>query len=94
MAPSGGHKGHGQFLIDTYKLEVSIKTQVSDPGSLGPLSLCVNTWYYIIVHDKYCFHVKCLLYVRRILNMAIPRYTSYSNTCISKNIPGYQNVRF
>ena len=62
MAPPGGHQGHGQFLIDTYELQVSNKTQVSYPGSLCPLLLCVNTWYAIIVYDKCCFHLKCLLY--------------------------------
>ena len=74
------HQGHGQFLIDTYKLEVSNKTEVSNPGSLGPLLLCVNTWYVIIVRDKCCSHLKCLLYVRHILNMAILRYTR----CVQK----------
>ena len=43
MAPPGGHQWHGKFSIDTYGLEVLNKTQVSDPGSLGPLLLCVNT---------------------------------------------------
>ena len=94
MAPPGDYQGHGQFLIDTYKLEVSNKTQVSGPRSLGPLLLCVNTWYAIIVQYKCCFHLKSLLCVRHILNMAIPRYTSNSNTNIFQNIPGYQNVRF
>ena len=86
-------QGHGQFFIDTYNLEVSNKTQVSDPGLLCPLLLCVNTWYAIIVHIKCCFHLKCLLYVRHILNMAIPSYTSNNNTCIPQNIPRYKNVR-
>ena len=63
---------------------------MSNPGSLGPLLLWFNTWYAIIVHDKCYFHLKCLLYVRRILNMAIPSYTSNRNTCISQNIPGYK----
>ena len=31
------------FSIDTYRLEVLSKTQVSDPRSLGPLFLCVKT---------------------------------------------------
>ena len=46
MAPPGGGGGHqenGQFSIDTYKLKVLNKTQVSDPGSLCPLEVCVNT---------------------------------------------------
>ena len=40
---------------------------MSDTGSLGLLLLCVNTWYAIIVHDKCCFNLKCLLNVRHIL---------------------------
>ena len=28
------------------------------------------------------------------LNLAMSRYTSNSNTCISQNIPEYQNARF
>ena len=43
MAPPGGHQEHGQFSVDTYRLEVLNKIQVSDPGSLGPLLLCANT---------------------------------------------------
>ena len=70
------------------------KAQVIDPESLGPLLLCVNTWYDIIVHYKCCFHFKRLLYVRHFLNMVIPIYTSNSNAYISQNIPGYQNVGF
>ena len=56
MAPPGGHQGHGQFLIDTYKIKVSNKTQVSDPGSLEFFLLCVNTWYTSMVHDN-CFEM-------------------------------------
>ena len=83
----GGHQGHGQFSIDTYSLEVLDKTQVSDPGSFGPL-FCVSILDIILC----CFYLNCLLYARYFLNMAIPIYTSNSNTCISRNIPGYQNV--
>ena len=72
MAPPGDHQGHGQFRIDTYELEVSNKTQVSDQGSLGPLLLCVNTWFAFKVHDKCCFHLKCLLYVRLFLIWQYP----------------------
>ena len=43
MAPPGDHQEHGQFSIDTYRLKVLNKTQVSDRGSHGPLLLCVNT---------------------------------------------------
>ena len=42
MAPPRVHKEHGQFLIDTYRVEVLNKTQLSDPGSLGPLLVVVN----------------------------------------------------
>ena len=54
----------------------------------------VITCFDIIVHDKCCFHLKCLLYVRHFLNMAMSIYTSNSNTCISQNIPEYQNAGF
>ena len=94
MAPQGGHQWHGQFSIESLRLDILNKTQVSDPGLLGPLLLCENTRYDIIVHDKCCFHLKCLLYVRRFLNMALPIYTSNSNACDSQNIPGYQTVGF
>ena len=30
---------------------------------------------FLLVHDKYCFHLKCLLYVRHFLSMGMPRYT-------------------
>ena len=43
MAPTGGHQEHGQFSLDTYKLELLNKVQVSNPGSLGPLLSCVKT---------------------------------------------------
>ena len=43
MALPGGNQGHGQFSINTYRLEVLNQTQVSDPGSHVPLLLCVNT---------------------------------------------------
>ena len=43
MAPQGVHQEHGQFSIDTYRLEVLNKTYVSDPGSLGALILRANT---------------------------------------------------
>ena len=43
MAPPGGHKGHRQFSIDIYRLEVLNKAQLRYPGSLGPLVLSVNT---------------------------------------------------
>ena len=94
MAPPGGHQGHGQISIDTYRLKVLNKAQVIYPESLGPILFCVNTWYYIIVHYKCCFHLKCLLYVRYFLNMVIPIYTSNSNAYFSQNIPGYQMSDF
>ena len=53
MVPPGGHQGHDQFIIVTYKSEVLNKTQVSDPGSLDPLLVYAN----IIVHEKCCFHL-------------------------------------
>ena len=34
------------------------------------------------------------VYARHFLNMTMSRYTSNSNTCISQNIPCYQNVGF
>ena len=36
----GGSPGAGPFSIDTYRLEVLNKTQVSYPVSIGPLLLC------------------------------------------------------
>ena len=54
----------------------------------------VITCFDIIVHDKCCFHLKCLLYVRNFLKMAMSIYTSNSNTCISQNIHEYQNAGF
>ena len=44
---------------------------MSNPRSLGPLLLGVNYWHAFIVHDKCCFHLKCLQYVRHFLNMAM-----------------------
>ena len=44
---------------------------MSDPGSLGPLLVCVNTGYDITEHDKCCFHLICFLYIRHFHNMAI-----------------------
>ena len=67
MPQPGGPEEHGQFSIDTYRLKVLKKTQVSDPGSLGSLLLCVNTIYDVKEHDKCCFHLKCLLYVHPFL---------------------------
>ena len=43
MAPSGNNQGHDQFSIDTYRFDILKKTQVSDPGILGPLLSCANT---------------------------------------------------
>ena len=40
------------------------------------------------------FTFEILLYVRHFLNMAMSRYTSNSNTCISQNIPEYPNAGF
>ena len=37
---------------------------MSDPGSLGPLLGCVNTWYDITEHDKCCLHLIFWLCVR------------------------------
>ena len=39
----GGHQRHGQFSIDTLRLEVLNKTQVSDTAALDVLLLYVNT---------------------------------------------------
>ena len=72
MAPPRVHQEHGQFLIDTYRLEVFNKTQVSDPGSLGPLLVCVNARYDTTEYDKCCFHLVCLLYVRHFHNKTMP----------------------
>ena len=48
------------------------KTQVSYQGSLGPRIYCIITYYYIILNFKCCFRLKCLLYLRHFLNMAVP----------------------
>ena len=37
MDHKASHQERGQFAIDTYRYDVSKKTQVSDPGSIGPL---------------------------------------------------------
>ena len=87
----GGHQEHGQFSKDAYRLKVLDTTQASNPWSLGPLLLGVNTWYDITEHDKCCSHLKSLLYMRPFLNMTMLRYICNSNTmsCIFQNIPEF-----
>ena len=59
---------------------------VSGQVSRDPLFHCVITWRDILLHYKCGFRLKYPLYVRQIRNVAMAKYTSNSNTCMSQNI--------
>ena len=75
MAPPGGNEGHGQISIDTYRSEILNKTQVSDPGSLGPLFVC----QYLICYEGHPIKNETFFIVRK----SVCEFSLYYSTMIN-----------